>query len=69
MRRFRVFSVAALGVKVPPAERLPEPTETHGTLRRGKMAELRLESVFLGIRGEAFCLSFFVAPSPAVSCI
>ena len=46
----------ALGVDVrPPAERLPEP---NGSPRNGKIEELRLESVILGVRGSVFCLPF-----------
>ena len=33
------------------------PPESHGTLRNGEMAELRIESVILGIRSSAFCFS------------
>ena len=45
-----------------PAECLLEPTELRGTLRNGKMAELRLESGILGITAASFCFSFFAIP-------
>ena len=47
-----------LGVNVHPSERPPEP---NGTLRNGKLVELRPESGILGILGAAFC---FLSTSP-----
>ena len=61
LRRFRVFVIAALGVGSqwpPPWNAPPEP---HGAPRSGKIAELRVESGILGVRGSAFC---FLPPTP-----
>ena len=53
-----------LGVDAPLPRKSPRgPTVSHGTLRSDKMAELRLESVTLGIPGPAFCFPFVVIPS------
>ena len=64
LRRFRVFSVSALGVNVRPEESLPGP---HGALENGRMSELRLESGFQGIHGAAFCFPFVESPPAVVS--
>ena len=43
------------------------PTEPQGTLRYGKMAELRLESAILGAHGPVLRFPFVVAPSTAAA--
>ena len=45
----------------PPRNFARQPTDPHGTLRNGKMAELRLETGNLGNTGLAFCLPIVVA--------
>ena len=52
----------ASGVNGRPAERPPEPRGApHGTLRGGKMAELRVRARILRIPGSAFSFSVFAA--------
>ena len=53
--RFRVGRWALTAI---PVGRLPEP---HGTLRSGKMAELRIESGILAVSGSFFCFPVLAA--------
>ena len=56
LRRFRVCIISALAVGVKRGASL-NPTEHHGALRIGKMAELRIESIILRVPVSAFVFS------------
>ena len=67
LRRFRVFSIAALGdgCQWPPPRNFSR--NPHGTLRNGKMAEIRQESGILRFSGPVFGFSSVATQSAAVS--
>ena len=49
------FRVGCRASMATPRNASRAPTEIHGTLRNGKMAELRIDSGILGILGPPFC--------------